>query len=574
MIFDQLKDFTLVRIKKRQLITLLFLTLFLFNCVVLFYIHSTSSSNGSKSIDEENIFYYRKSKNNDVSALGLNIDDEDGNVIQFKLNGHRTLPPLFRIKYQDRGIIGNGDEESSQNNNNNKNNNDNDYDNVNNNNQNNNQNNNHNNNNNNNNNNNEQKEKKSDYKNHLAIVIPTVPRYGSKDETIDYLTDTLSSIESQIEEIYDTFGLKLSIYVYNNSPFNHSLFYQLQEVYTLKGDMYHFQDNIFTLEEGDIVDQIVDDHDNPFDKPGKRVQKQTLDIIKILSKVKSKAEYVLLMEDDFPLCNNSLSIFNYIIHKSNLYNPFWDLIRTSFGLNGFLIRSNSIEGITKYLYGNRYIKPSDILLSEWMCGMREMGLRRVGVCNENKRNGITFRWNLFNHIGKVSSLRLTHAPRIAQCWQDYSSLLLEFDQYNYDTCNEDDLSPCQEYNPQSHMITDLNDWAYFTHYIKSFLVNLSNSKDGNNKGKNGKYVELAFVQRRLPPIYQYKFDAKDTNLIQIESIHNYGGMPTYQQDQPTPLKSLASSGVFLFFVLCGIVLFIFWVKGSFLTPQKKKNNVV
>eukprot|EP01132_Coremiostelium_polycephalum_P006674 gene6674-8256_t len=358
------------------------------------------------------------------------------------------------------------------------------------------------------------------------IVIPTVPRKGDTD----YLSTTIQSIESQLEDVLDQWtDLRISIYIQNNNNYKyqsyHHTFYNLKERYRNRNETFTFQDN-----DNPILDEIdeknlpsPDDFDNPFDKPGKKVRQQTLDIVSLFKKVKGKSDYILFIEDDFPFCPSSLSIFNYIIKKSNIYDPNWNIIRTSFGMNGLIIKSSEIELLEKYLYGNRFIKPADLLISEWICGMREIGLTRNEICKESQRKSLTFRFNLFNHIGKISSLRNSGLNNPAKCWEDYSYLLTSYEQFDESQCEQDDISPCPSYIPTRSMITELDKWSYLTHYIRKV------------KTKNS--IDIQFVQRKLPPI----FSIQDENANTQDQTNNNNRIEKDQRQKQISITSITKS---------------------------------
>ena len=70
------------------------------------------------------------------------------------------------------------------------------------------------------------------------------------------------------------------------------------------------------------------------------------------------------------------------------------------------------------------------------------------------RKNMNFRWNLFEHIGKVSSLRVTGLHHSPGCWESYSDLQsivrrttinlsrYQVDKFNMGSCSDDDLYPC------------------------------------------------------------------------------------------------------------------------------------
>ena len=51
-----------------------------------------------------------------------------------------------------------------------------------------------------------------------------------------------------------------------------------------------------------------------------------------------RARYVVLMEDDWLLCDGGMGALLYLLQKATLYRPDWAALRFSYGLNGILLR--------------------------------------------------------------------------------------------------------------------------------------------------------------------------------------------------------------------------------------------
>ncbi|KAN0036678.1 hypothetical protein ACTFIV_001985 [Dictyostelium citrinum] len=367
----------------------------------------------------------------------------------------------------------------------------------------------------------------------LLIVIPSVRREANKD----HLSEILGSFEDQSKDITPLSGLDIKVLVFNNNPKQHPVFSKLKEYYRYKfRDMFSFMDNPGRLIETEAIPSFDDSYYLNRNETTFKMRQKNLDIVKMLRTVKSEAEYIMIMEDDFPLCSSTISILPYLLKKSLLYNPKWDLIKTSVGLNGFIIRSKYIDKITNYLEHNRKYKPIEHLLSEWMCGMRDIrtspdiwrnnnnnndnsNYKNNHInnfkCNENKRNSLIFKLTLFSHIdGGSTYKRDANSIKFPHCWYDYTHLLPVGDRFYVKQCSDDDLAPCIQYTPIKSMITDLSEISHLNHYLKAKVVISPTTKRNIT-------IDVSFVQRYLPVIYRSTSILEDTHNFSTSGVNRH-----------------------------------------------------
>src|SRR5690606_1497785 len=86
-----------------------------------------------------------------------------------------------------------------------------------------------------------------------------------------------------------------------------------------------------------------------------------------------------------------------------MYHPNWIGIRCSFGLNGIIMNNNEdIKIFSNYLNTHAYRRPPDHLCSEFLANERPQYLPNGYLQN---RKYIGFRYNIFDHMGEISTLR-------------------------------------------------------------------------------------------------------------------------------------------------------------------------
>jgi len=313
----------------------------------------------------------------------------------------------------------------------------------------------------------------------LIIGIPAIPRPQR------YLTDTLAALVEQLPS--SNTGLdtpwrnNIQVYVVNNKPGgDFPEFEELRTKYSHVPELV-FMENTQKQEDRYANMDDPDDFNNPNDTPGKKVRYQTYDLISLMKLANNKSKYFMFLEDDFPVCPKAFDTFYYIIRKATIYQPNWKAIRTSYGMNGIFIAGKELQSLATFFDTFVAHRPPDGLVVEWMCGGATPSTEN---CERPQRH-LTFRWNIFKHIGAVSSLRQTGLQKFPGCWEFYSQLLWEVDGFNLRDCEEDDLWPCtiRPYADTIHRTLDIEGWPYINGYISV------TEKDGE--------IDVGFRQRPL-----------------------------------------------------------------------------
>lgn len=305
-----------------------------------------------------------------------------------------------------------------------------------------------------------QRESESTGHTKLIVGIPAIPRPQL------YLTQTIASIVEQLPStnaaLDSPWRNNIQFYIVNNKPGEFPEFDELHAKYS------HVPELVFLENTEKQVDRFADqpdpdDFNNPNDTPGRKVRHQTYDLISLMKLAKDKSTYFMFMEDDFPVCPKALDTFYYVLRKATYYIPDWKAIRTSYGMNGIFILGKELGNLATFFDTHVAHRPPDGLVVEWMCGKLTPN---AATCEVPQRH-MTYRWNLFKHIGTVSSLRQTGLPSFPGCWEHFAHLLWEVDTYNLKDCDEDDLWPCnaRPYSDSIHRTLDIEGWPYMNGYL-------------------------------------------------------------------------------------------------------------
>jgi len=257
----------------------------------------------------------------------------------------------------------------------------------------------------------------------LTIGIPTVSRHGGS-ETTNYLNQTLYSIYSQQLSAASSSSpqqlLSYNVVVMNNNPRNrsHTQFVQAKHHYAATagvvvetpGICIHFVDNPYNYT--DPPDTRKSDFESA-NVPGPLVRKQTRDIAALLQYVATSQSAMaeeeeevtapklfLLVEDDFPMCPRALLDLEHAVATANQQYPGWFAMRVSHGLNGILLHTSDLQKFQRYLLKHQIRRPPDHLAVEWFTGETD-----ESATDKQQRPHLTYRFDLFRHIGKVSSLQ-------------------------------------------------------------------------------------------------------------------------------------------------------------------------
>jgi hypothetical protein len=198
------------------------------------------------------------------------------------------------------------------------------------------------------------------------------------------------------------------VLVCNNRPNRHEEFDDLRKRYDAGPYKSHFA---FVQQSNPDPDPgSADGFKESPNKPGPKVQQQTRDVVGMLEQAKELAQYVLIMEDDFVLCDHGLRALHYLVDKAGRYTPNWSALRVSYGLTGFVFKSADIPVVTAYLLKHIARRPPDHLVPE-LIGKETDEARSFFAGRDN----VAYKWNLLAHAGKFSTLRSAASQGYAHC---------------------------------------------------------------------------------------------------------------------------------------------------------------
>lgn len=323
----------------------------------------------------------------------------------------------------------------------------------------------------------------------LTILIPTITRINNN---LNYLTQTLNSIDNSIKLLNINEQNNINIYIINTinfldiskennhyinnkliNPLPHYEFEQLKLKYSSNNIFKFYSLNELISNNNKLKNKYQYSYDYYNKKPFfshilfqnySIVRKQTL-IIAILSELfYNSSEYLLFHEDDMLFCKNSL---NYIMNLLNLsikyHNNNFSMIKYSYGMNGILIPSSDALFFSSFLLKYSSFKPVDHLTTVY-------NNKEVKESKEylKERYLITSKYNLFTHIGKVSTIRNELQHDFPKCFAllqpDYIFPIEAFQSICF---NKYDFSPCT-ININNNLI-DIHDY-----YLKNNSITYEN----------------------------------------------------------------------------------------------------
>jgi len=291
----------------------------------------------------------------------------------------------------------------------------------------------------------------------LIIGIPTIKRPKGKD----YLIETLHSISLNLPaDPADPFYKKILVVVMDhtvdqkNRPLLHEAFETAIQKYQ-NNPMFLFIKQSHTAPPSNPSPSSQGDEGSSQEKHdskrylavSSRVQQQTMDVANLLLYSHKKSHYFLFMEDDFRLCPNGLKAFYHLLTKADLYSPNWACVRASFGLNGIFMKNNNNDllSFAEYLKRHRNRRPPDHLLTEYCAVEKEESLKLVG----KNRPFIGYRYNVFEHIGEVSTLRESKHWIFPGCYEELiEPVVFKVEAWNSKECPNDDIWPCHTISAQ------------------------------------------------------------------------------------------------------------------------------
>jgi len=151
-----------------------------------------------------------------------------------------------------------------------------------------------------------------------------------------------------------------------------------------------------------------------------------------------KSDFYFFTEDDMELCPNALFSIQYMLTKAERYYPNFMTMRCSYGMNGIIVRDEDMSSFGDYLVEHQTRRPPDHLVVEWFAGETAQSAKL-----KNGRQHLSFRYNILNHLGKISTLRDASSKAFPICYEDLGEpLLFEVEAFNFLKCENDDISPC------------------------------------------------------------------------------------------------------------------------------------
>ena len=302
----------------------------------------------------------------------------------------------------------------------------------------------------------------------LIIGIPTVARSANQD----YLIQTLASIRHQLPtDPNDLLYQRVKVIVLNLEGPSHKMFYEAQTMFagghstpdplgdpivaygaaTSSRRLANTEHNSFefiTLSEeykahsADFQDpnrgSTPENDPGMPNKPGYRVRKQTRSVAQVLKRAKGRANYYLFLEDDMVLCPHGFNSIHYLLSKATKYSPNWLAVRASYGLNGIFIHDKDISHFYHYLVDNQVRRPPDHLAVEWFAGEKPLTKEYKG-----RRGHLSYRFNIFDHIGLSSTLRKEKQTTFPRCYEMLGQpTLFPIESFNPRQCPADDIWPC------------------------------------------------------------------------------------------------------------------------------------
>jgi hypothetical protein len=294
----------------------------------------------------------------------------------------------------------------------------------------------------------------------LVIGIPTVAR--AHDEP--YLLRTLESISSQLptdpdDVLYNKVLVVLvNMQVNSNPDRKHPVYEEAKRKYSAIENPKLAASFVFEeLQKHEILPDPLSGRNQHNDlgnanKPGFLVRRQTRNIVSVMKKSMNKGRYYLFLEDDMVLCPQGMYAMEYLLRKSNAYHSDWLAIRTSYGMNGIFMHNKDLDTFANYLVKHQARRPPDHLVVEWYAGETPEAKKY-----KSGRANIGFKFNLFDHLGVISTLRTQKSGSFPRCYEPLMEpTVFQVEAYNPRECPHEDIWPCHNLK---HKKIPLIDWS-------------------------------------------------------------------------------------------------------------------
>jgi hypothetical protein len=278
----------------------------------------------------------------------------------------------------------------------------------------------------------------------LVIGIPTIARAHNEDYLLRSLATLAAQLPLSTSDLMYGQVLMIVVNMQGAEAGPHQRYEEAKSLYSQsknpKGIYFEFIDN------RDITDTFEDplsgrtalnDYGNA-NVPGFKVRKQTRNIVSVMRRSEGKGKYYLFLEDDMQFCPSGLLAIQYLLDKSTRYHHDWLAIRASYGMNGIFLHSKDIRPFGDYLLKGQARRPPDHLVVEWYAGESAESRKYKG-----DRVNIGFRYNLFHHIGAVSTLRTEKSAIYPGCYDHLlEPTVFKVEAFNPRECPHDDIWPC------------------------------------------------------------------------------------------------------------------------------------
>lgn len=280
----------------------------------------------------------------------------------------------------------------------------------------------------------------------LVIGIPTVPRLNEED----YLLHSLETIAKQLpREPSDLMYMKIVLVVVNVSLGPHRRFEEAKARYAPGAHplaAYFVFTQLTDSDQGRDPKAGANAANDPGNAnvPGYKVRKQSRNVASVMQLSYSlypegTGQYYMFLEDDMQLCKHGFIAINYLLQKASRYHPNWLAIRASYGMNGIFMHMKDVPVFSAYLIKHQLRRPPDHLVVEWFAGETSEAKDHRG-----SRANIGFRHNLFDHIGKFSSLRKEIQTSFPRCYELLTEpTVFQVEAFNLAQCPRDDIWPCK-----------------------------------------------------------------------------------------------------------------------------------
>ena len=148
------------------------------------------------------------------------------------------------------------------------------------------------------------------------------------------------------------------------------------------------------------------------------------------------------------LCTHALIALRYLINRATYYRKDWISIRVSYGMNGIIMRNDQdLSTFADYLDQHQRRRPPDHLVVEWFAGEKPQSAKY-----RQQRQHMAFRYNIFDHLGKRSSLRASLSPKYPVCYEPLlAPILFDVEAFKPKMCGNKDVWPCDKKEDHSGM---------------------------------------------------------------------------------------------------------------------------